>query len=185
MVAHLIGNGPSKKFFVNQPKGDVYGCNFGTHGMKLKATFIHDKRPFNHLIKHNQKLAWPAITAHGRNPAIANKIKAGSHVPQLIQLPTKIKERSSGHDGVAFLATCGRYKEIHLWGFDSLTANSCDSDSSGKIDGSVQDQKRVSIWNKRFRQQFTLYCSQGIEFFIHKDTETVQHLKSKDLVKPL
>jgi hypothetical protein len=147
--------------------------------MDLKATFIHDKRPLEHLIRHKQTLPWDVITPHGRNPSMANRVKRSKCVPRLVQLPHKIKERSSGHDGLVFLASCGRYKEIHLWGFDSLTHGSCASDSLGKIDGSVQDKKRVPVWIKRFRFIFKIWASQGIVFQIHRNSEKIITIKKK------
>ena len=41
-IAHVLGNGPSRKDFVNEPFGDVYGCNLSDFSLDLKATFIMD-----------------------------------------------------------------------------------------------------------------------------------------------
>ena len=60
-VAHLIGNGPSKEFFENNPKGDIYGCNLGTEGIVHKAVFIHDRRVMRHILKHKMKFDTPII----------------------------------------------------------------------------------------------------------------------------
>ena len=102
-VAHLIGNGPSKAYFKNEPEGDVYGCNFGTPGIKTKANFIHDRRPLMHLLK--QEAFWADVCDNTTDTIIlrTNYIRISQLLQKkklldkekIIPLPKKIREKTS------------------------------------------------------------------------------------------
>lgn len=163
-IAHLIGNGPSKAYFKNEPEGDVYGCNFGTPGIKTKANFIHDRRPLMHMLK--QEAFWVDVCEDTTDTIIlrTNYIRISQLLQKkklldkekIIPLPKKIREKTSGHDGLLYLLYCAEedYNEVHLWGFDSLVNGKVDSDSKGKIGGSNPQQRRVPGWRQRFQHIF-------------------------------
>lgn len=171
-IAHLIGNGPSKKFFRNEPVGDVYGCNFGTEGIKHKGVFIHDKRPFRHMQKHNTKLQDPLI-ARIKYEAIVKPLVIKGLVDKstLRWIPDSVRTRNSGHDGIIYLLGHAEenYTELHLWGFDSLTRGTVESDSKGKIDGSNPRQKMLKGWVHMFAKITHKFKSQGKSIFLHHD----------------
>ena len=163
-IAHLIGNGPSKAYFKNEPEGDVYGCNFGTPGIKTKANFIHDRRPLMHLLK--QEAFWADVCDNTTDTIIlrTNYIRISQLLQKkklldkekIIPLPKKIREKTTGHDGLLYLLYCAEedYNEVHLRGFDSLVNGKVDSDSKGKIGGSNPQQRRVPGWRQRFQHIF-------------------------------
>lgn len=163
-IAHLIGNGPSKAYFKNEPEGDVYGCNFGTPGIKTKANFIHDRRPLMHMLK--QEAFWVDVCEDTTDTIIlrTNYIRISQLLQKkklldkekVIPLPKKIREKTTGHDGLLYLLYCAEedYNEVHVWGFDSLVNGKVDSDSKGKIGGSNPQQRRVPGWRQRFQHIF-------------------------------
>ena len=59
MIAHILGNGPSRKDFINTPHGDIFGCNLSDPMLPLKATFIMDKVVINHIHNNKLKLNFP------------------------------------------------------------------------------------------------------------------------------
>lgn len=183
-IVHLIGNGPTKECFKNDPKGDVYGCNFNTPGINVKAVFIHDRRPLMHLINSNLSFH---DAVHGTTDRmilrnfyirIADICKKKKLIDEctVIPLPKKIREYSSGHDGLMYLLYLAPepYDELHMWGFDSLVNGKVDSDSKGKIRGSSPQQHKVPRWNERFKKIFHESRKRGKSIFLHCDENTTK-----------
>jgi hypothetical protein len=66
MIAHIIGNGPSKVHFKNVPEGKVFGCNFACKKHHLDALVLsnilsQENLPFD---KHGS-IAWERIFSVG------------------------------------------------------------------------------------------------------------------------
>jgi hypothetical protein len=176
-IAHLIGNGPSKKFFQNEPVGDVYGCNFGTEGIKHKGLFMHDRRPLKHMNKHDFKLSDPLIARKRYENYLKPLLKKGLvDKNTLMWLPDGIRTRCSGNDGMIYLLGHApeNYKELHLWGFDSLTRGTVESDSKGKIDGSNPRQKMMKNWLLVFAKIKKQFKGEGKSIFLHYDDIKVE-----------
>lgn len=167
MTAHIIGNGPSKAHFKNVPQGKVFGCNFASEDLDLVATFIHDNRVFEHIIRHNLKLKWPVINREQQLRRFGNC--GGRIVVKDTYYPNPGEPTcSSGHMALLWLLGKG-YTEIHIWGFDSLTDSIVDSDSKGKIDGSNPNAELLPKWKARFDEIF-LHCKRyNKKVFIHRD----------------
>lgn len=171
-ICHLLGNGPSKAAFLEWKKnkspediGDIYGCNFGEPGIDFKAVFIHDRRPFQHMLKKRKFLnEWPIIVRRNYIRLAQRCIKEGL-IPKenFNALPPQIREKTSGHDGLIYLAYFAeeKYDEIHLWGFDSLVNGTVESDSKGKIEGSNPQQRLVPRWTSRFNFIFAQMKKKG------------------------
>lgn len=168
-VAHIIGNGPSKIHFQNAPKGHVYGCNFASDDLELRGVFIHDSRVFEHIIKHQMKLKWPVVNKDMQLRKFANCGGLITILDTYYPAPNE-STCSSGHLGLLWLISKG-YREIHIWGFDSLTEGKIDSDSKGKIDGSAPNPAMLPRWKTRFDEIFTYCRSNCIKVFIHYDKE--------------
>ena len=168
--AHLIGNGPSKQYFSLESEGHLYGCNFASEDLNLKATFIHDNRVFEHIIRHDMKLKWPVvnrINQHSRYGDCGGRIKVlDTFYPNPGETTC-----SSGHMGILWLM--GKdYRQIDLWGFDSILSNIVDSDSKGKIDGSAPNPLKLPEWEKRYNQIFFWCKKYGIKVIAHGDGST-------------
>jgi len=164
-VAHLIGNGPSKKLFSGIPDAPIFGCNLGEQSLKLEATFIMDRSVIYHLQNNSITLDFPVIIPnslerHVRN--YAKNLRVYDTVPRDL-----INGESTGHMAVEYLLKKG-CREIHMWGFDSLHENSVLSDTQGKIPGSIADPKNYLRWRERWNQIFNSEAGQQCSFLIHR-----------------
>lgn len=152
MIAHLLGNGPSRKEFRNDPTGDIFGCNLSDETLPLKATFILDNEVFSHILHLKINLPWPII-AHGRWRKICNRLEPSIVMLDELHRP-RVSGESTGHHAAHWLLENG-YTNIHLWGFDSLKDGSVTSDSHEKIANAIWTEKIVpkwiANWNKIFQ----------------------------------
>lgn len=139
LLAHILGNGPSISLY-EPADGYVIGCNFHTHPVDVSV--VVDKRPFL-IYKGNRSLLQgkPIITSLYAMPTI-EEIKIKHELEILHVVPYMDKYDSAGHIATQWAITQG-YDEIHLWGFDSIWAD-------------TQETKTDEIV-KRDRQQFDLY----------------------------
>lgn len=175
-IAHLIGNGPSKQYFQNTPIGDIFGCNFGSDDIDFKAVFIHDLKPFKHILETNMKFPWPIIVRNKHHNVALKCVKQGCFTSDMLSvLPGNINEKSSGHDGLLYLLHFGSqtYDEVHLWGFDSLVSGIVNSDSKHKIRGSCPNPSRIPIWKKRFNAIFVHAKKVGKRVFLHHNADRI------------
>lgn len=177
MIAHLVGNGPTKQFFKNEPAGNVFCCNFGSPNIDCLATFIHDKKPLMHILNTNTAFHLPIIYRSRYKSLIDQLISKNLIMREKVSpLCDTIREKSSGHDGLLFLLrqSNNKYNEIHMWGFDSLVTGKVTSDSKEKIRGSCPNQSRVPIWQKRFREIFKWATKRGQAIYLHHNAEKVE-----------
>lgn len=174
MIAHLVGNGPSKKNFVNNPEGKIFGCNFSSDELDLEATFIHDSRVFEHILNHKVKLKWPVINKdiHLRKYGNCSGLIT---ILDTYYPPNGESTVSSGHMGLIWLASKG-YREIHMWGFNSLLDNDVSSDSKGKIDGSCPNPLMLPSWKNKFKEIFKEFKRLGIKCFLHKSETEYENM---------
>lgn len=172
-IVHIIGNGPSKQFFVNEPKGIVYGCNYGEPAItEMEKVFIHDTRVFRNIEIEAVQFPYDIITRLPFKPYIDKLRRCGYIKNAPTFLPKTIREKSTGHDALHFFAGNRAVKEIHLWGFDSIHKQDMTSDSKDKIRGSAQITKLLPIWLDRFKR-LCLCCRRlGKKVIIHRDAET-------------
>lgn len=181
-IAQLIGNGPTKSAFKRIEGADVYVCNLGAPEVipmaEVSATFIHDRRPFLHLMKTEDKILKDTniIFRHQYGRLAQNCAQKGIlSKTKLTQLPRMIRERTSGHDGIVFLLFKHPkpYDEVHLYGFDSLVNGKVTSDSKSKIKGSNPQQNRIPLWLSRFKVIFKHAKEKNKSIILHTtDTET-------------
>ena len=172
--AHIIGNGPSKQYFPLESDGHIYGCNFASEDLNLRATFIHDNRVFEHIIRHNMKLKWPVINRPNQNHRFGNCDGRIKVLDTYYPAPGE-QTCSSGHMGLLWLI--GKdFREIHLWGFDSIISNIVDSDSKGKIDGSAPNPLKLPEWDQRYQQIFAWCRKCGIKVYAHGEPPLVKDL---------
>lgn len=139
LLAHILGNGPSIELY-RPSEGFVIGCNFHTHPTDVSV--VLDKRPFliykgNRSLLQDKKL----ITSQYAMPTI-EEIKIKEELDIIHVVPYMDKYDSAGHIATRWALDKG-YEEIHLWGFDSIWAD-------------TQETKTDQIV-PRNRAQFDLY----------------------------
>lgn len=139
MKAHILGNGPSIDLYEPQD-GFIIGCNF--QQFKCDINVLLDCRPFmvykgNRDLLPNRKLitskyAWPTIEEQD----LVHEFEF------LYVLPYLEKYVSAGHVATQWALENG-YDEIHLWGFDSIWADT--------------QETKTDVLVQRSRAQFDLY----------------------------
>lgn len=122
MRAHVIGNGPSWKNFKKIEESDfVMGCN--KPNIKVDATIILDLRLFYKLLARTEPLILDcAIVTNSKCKAAydnKNRNKELINIKDIYDPPAGFKAINSAHVATLWLIE-NRYKEIHIWGCDSL-----------------------------------------------------------------
>ena len=165
MIAHLLGNGPSKKDFTNDPVGDVFGCNLADAHLPLKATFIMDRVVVDHIQENKVKLNFPVVIPE----SLSYRIKECNPRIDIYGIVYKDLENgeSTGHHAVQYLLKKG-YIEIHMWGFDSLYKESIESDSHVKIPEGPFCTSNWKKWRTNWDKIFNSELGQKCKFVIHR-----------------
>lgn len=151
MIAHLLGNGPSRSQFPAKSEGDIFGCNLSDFSLPLKATFIMDKVVIDHIHNNRVMLPFPLICPQ----SLAKIVRQCPTSPTIYDVIPRnlLNGESTGHRAFEYLVDQG-YTEIHLWGFDSINVNTIASDSHQKIPSGIffpgNLPKWRSTWNKLF-----------------------------------
>jgi hypothetical protein len=164
MIAHILGNGPSRKDFINTPKGDIFGCNLSDPTLPLKATFIMDKVVIGHIHNNKLKLNFPVIIPN----SIRKLVNQCDPAPVILDVmdPQLRPGESTGHRGVLWLMQNG-YAEIHMWGFDSMKKDSVESDTHQKIPESPFCTANYKKWRVTWDKLLKGDDSKGVKVIIH------------------
>lgn len=166
-IAHLIGNGPSKKLFKNlYPDAPIFGCNLGEPSLPMTATFIMDQVVINHIQNSGVKLNYPVIIPQMMESHVRK------YVPVQIYgtVPTElVNGESTGHKAVEWLLAAG-YTEIQMWGFDSLKEDHVNSDTQAKIPHALADPKNYLRWRERWKRIFSSEAGKKCQFVIHSSS---------------
>ena len=169
-IAHLIGNGPSKSLFTNDPSGDIYGCNLGEPSLPLVATFIMDKLVIHHIHNNAIKLNYPVIVPEGYTNSVRGvtsvKLELFDTIPELLK-----NGESTGHKGAEYLIR-KNYQEIHFWGFDSMFRDTIESDTHQKIPEGPACENNYKRWRRSWDPIFDLAKSRAITLVTHKPQES-------------
>jgi len=167
MIAHILGNGPSKVNFRGFPVGDIYGCNLADADRNLTATFIMDKVVLVHMQNNNLRLNFPIIISQSL-ASIARRCNPKPEVLDTISAEIQNGE-STGHHGVQYLLKKG-YTEIHMWGFDSLYTESIASDSHTKIPEGIHWDDNWKRWRVNWDKIFNSELGKKCKFEIHRSS---------------
>jgi hypothetical protein len=164
MIAHILGNGPSKKDFTNHPIGDVYGCNLADADKPLTASFIMDKVVIHHLHNNRIKLNFPIIVSQ----SLLRIAQECDPRPTILDtIPHEIQNgESTGHHAVQYLLKKG-YTKIHMWGFDSLYLDTVESDSHTKIPEGIHAPNNWNKWRVQWDNIFKSADAHKCRFIIH------------------
>jgi hypothetical protein len=164
-IAHLVGNGPSKKLFEKIPNAPIFGCNLGEETLQLEAVFVMDQSVINHIQNNAVAMACPIIVPGSMESHVRKYVKTATVYDTVDR--ELVNGESTGHKAVEYLLKKG-CREIHMWGFDSLHENSVLSDTQGKIPGSIADPKNYVRWRERWNQIFNSEAGQQCSFLIHR-----------------
>ena len=145
-IAHVLGNGPSRKDFVNEPFGDVYGCNLSDFSLDLKATFIMDAVCTDHIHNNRVHMPWPVIVCS----AHVNTLKSCNPKVDILGVIDKHLENGESTGHYALKWCVARYDEVHVWGFDSMWMANVDSDSHTKIPEGIHTDNNYKNWRKNW-----------------------------------
>lgn len=164
-IAHLLGNGPSRKFFINEPKGDIYGCNLSDENLDLKASFIMDFVVLAHLYEKRVRLNWPIIIQGRYKRFCETEIQPR---PIIAGLWWKEMEngQSTGHHAFMYLLEHG-YDEIHLWGFDALALDNCKSDTQDKMPKAPFWPTNYLRWRDLWNRLFATEKAKAAKVIVH------------------
>ena len=164
MIAHILGNGPSRKDFINTPHGDIFGCNLSDPMLPLKATFIMDKVVIDHIHNNKLKLNFPVIIPNGIRKLV-NQCDPAPKILDVMDHQLKNGE-STGHRGVSWLIQ-NRYTEIHMWGFDSMKKDDVESDTHQKIPEGIFCPTNYKRWRKSWDTLLKSDSSKKCKVIIH------------------
>ena len=148
MKAHVLGNGPSIDIYT-PTDGFVVGCNVQEHPVDVSV--VLDKRPF---LKYcgNRSLfqGKPIITSIYAMPTleeqgIVEEFQIWHKVPYLE------KYMSAGHCAVDWLLEHD-YREIHLWGFDSIWADTQETRTDKIIERNRAQFDLFIHWRERWQK---------------------------------
>ena len=163
-IAHLLGNGPSRKDFVNYPEGTIFGCNLSDQTLPLKATFIMDKACIGHIHNNKVKLNFPVIVPQN----IRQLAEQCDPAPVILDTILNNVENgeSTGHKAVEYLLA-KEFTEIHMWGFDSLYLETVESDSHIKMPECASYAKNWKKWRTNWQKIFNSELGKKCKFEIH------------------
>lgn len=147
MIAHILGNGPSKSLY-EQQDGYIIGCNIQAHPVHVSV--VVDVKPF-HLYMANRQIfqGKPIITSqYAMNGMKHKNIEAEFDI--LYKLPFLDKYVSAGHIAVEW-ALDNDYTEIHLWGFDSIWADTQETSTDNFIQRDRQQHDLFIHWREKWQ----------------------------------
>lgn len=158
MKAQILGNGPSHRLYEPQD-GYIIGCNFQKHPTDISV--LLDCKPFmvycrNRSILHNRNIITSTYAMH-------HILKPSNMVDEfniVYELPYLEKYVSAGHVATEWALNNG-YDEIHLWGFDSIWADT--------------QETRTDEFITRNRAQFDLYIHWREKWQPYKQHNIIVH----------
>jgi hypothetical protein len=169
MKTHILGNGPSNILY-EPSDGYVIGCNVQTYPVDVSVAV--DIKPF-HLYMANKMIfqGKPIITSQYAMDGIKHK-DIEKELDIVHKLPYLEKYMSAGHIAVKWAIDSG-YTEIHLWGFDSIWADTQETKTDILIPRDRQQHDLPIHWREKW-QQFKTY-----NIIVHN---TIEGTQLKDLI---
>jgi hypothetical protein len=164
MKAHILGNGPSIKLY--EPcDGFVIGCNI--QKCAVDVSVVVDVKPF-HLYMRNRQLfqGKPLITSQYAMNGMRHK-NLEEELDIVYKLPFLDQFVSAGHIAAQW-AIDNNYDEIHLWGFDSIWADTQETRTDEFIQRDRQQHDLFIHWRVKW-QPFKQY-----NIIVHNTTEGTQ-----------
>jgi hypothetical protein len=169
MQTHVLGNGPSINLY-KPSKGFVIGCNF--QQFPVDVSVVLDVRPFHvYLSNRNVFQNKPIITSVYAMNGMKHK-NLEQELDIVYKLPFLDKFVSAGHVATQW-ALDNQHTEIHLWGFDSIWADTQETKTDEYVFRDRQQHDLYIHWREKWKA-FTQY-----NITVHN---TIEGTPLKDLI---
>lgn len=152
MKAHILGNGPSINLY--EPQSDyVIGCNF--QQFPVDVSVIVDVRPW-HVYMHDRSIIQgkPVITSQYAMDGMKHK-NIEDELDILYKIPFLEQYMSSAHIAAQWCIDHD-YTEIHLWGCDSIWADTVKTRTDTIVERARIQQDLHIHWREKWKA-FTSY----------------------------
>lgn len=149
MKVHILGNGPSHVLYTPND-GYVMGCNFQTHPVDVSV--IVDCKPYHIYLRDRNMI--PTRRLITSKYAIEGVLKPRDilHEFEIVEeVPFLGKYMSAGHIAVDW-ALRNHYTELHLWGFDSIWADTQETKTDAVIDRTRAQFDLFIHWREKWQQ---------------------------------
>ena len=175
MKLHLIGNGPSNKYF-DFSDGKRIGCNFSDKKWEPDLTMMADVKPVLKLYQ-GVSLPCPAIISERAAAFVAGKTMKLSKDRLTIHRVVPFLKRKAIHEkwGMNSAQHAVWYgideyspTEIHLWGCDSLWSTNIESSTDAIVHKDLEfmnTQNIYLVWREYWNYIFETYPD--IHFYVH------------------
>ena len=161
MKAHVLGNGPSIDIYT-PGDGFVLGCNIQKH--PIDVAVVMDMKPFMKYCGDRSVFQGkPIITSEYAMPCLREQ-EIEHEFTILHKVPYLEKYMTSGHAAVDWLID-HEYKEIHLWGFDSIWADTQETKTDDMIERSRAQFDLYIHWRQRWQKY------KGFGIIVHNTLE--------------
>lgn len=147
MQTHILGNGPSINLYEPQ-EGFIIGCNFQRHPVDISV--VLDVKPF-HIYLGNRQIfqGKPIITSVYAMNGMKHK-NLEEELDIAYKLPFLDKFVSAGHIAAQW-ALDNNYTDIHLWGFDSIWADTQETRTDEVIHRDRQQHDLYIHWREKWK----------------------------------
>jgi len=147
MKAHVLGNGPSINLY--EPQDDyVVGCNF--QQFPVDVSVILDVRPWHIYMKDRSIIQGkPVITSQYAMDGMKHK-NIEAELDIVYKLPYLEQYMSSAHVAVQWCIEHD-YSEIHLWGCDSIWADTVETRTDTIIERARIQQDLHIHWREKWK----------------------------------
>jgi len=206
MAIHILGNGPSLKFFDRNvwPESDLFvGCNFSDEALRPHYTVIVDMRAmkqFRSAKSKGQTLNIPAVISDRANKYIAEETGGWDKVPEgrinvieviPLERDTKVSRKLAMNSGQhAVVHAIRKYpdiKDIHIWGTDSLWCDDLMSATDKIVRPHHKGQRLrpavTSKWNKYWEKILVDHSNHTFVIHCPKGSKMSNRLASQNNIK--
>ena len=146
MKAHILGNGPSINLYKPQ-EGYIVGCNFQEH--PVDVSIVLDRRPFLVYCGNRALLQGKPIITSAYAMKTINEQEILHEFEILDVIEHLEKYVSAGH--IATNWCLGKYDEIHLWGFDSIWADTQETKTDKLVERSRAQFDLFIHWREKWQ----------------------------------
>jgi hypothetical protein len=148
LKTHILGNGHSVKYFVDDGCMSIVACNIPQHGHRFTDLSIIDSQPVVAMKNIGWKTSVPIWCS---NKTLQTSISLG--VPGDFRQAYDEEYRTNSAHWAARLFLCFTEEVIHLWGMDSLFSD----DLTSQMDSIVPRKQRPDLnkqWHPHWQKIF-------------------------------